>query len=319
MSDLKFKPAWWLRNSHCQTLWPALCRHRKKKLLLTRERIELLDGDFVDLDWAGGKTGPIVLILHGLEGSIQSSYVHGMLHAIAQQNWRGVCMHFRGCSGERNRLTRMYHSGETSDLSEVMAQLRQRESQAPLAAIGFSLGGNVLLKWLGETGTNNPLVAAIAVSVPFELAKTIARMSQGFSRFYQWRLLRSLCKKVKWKFQHCPAPFQMSALKKFHTLRDFDDHVTAPLHGFLDAEDYYTQSSSRQYLQKINVPTLLLQAKDDPLVGDQCLPLQDALSAHVQLELTQQGGHVGFVSGDLPWKPSYWLEKRIPLFLRDYL
>ncbi len=319
MSDLNFKPAWWLTNPHCQTLWPVFCRRRIKNLSPRRERLELADGDFIDLDWVGGETGPIVLILHGLEGSIESPYAEGMLQAISKQGWRGVCMHFRSCSGERNRLPRIYHSGETTDIAEVVNQLQQREPETPLAAIGFSLGGNVLLKWLGETGENNPLTAAIAVSVPFELSKAASKMNQGFSRVYQWRLLTSLCKKIKWKFQHQSAPFAIPPLKMLRTLRDFDDQVTAPLHGFVDGEDYYTRSSSRQYLQNIKVPTLLLQAKDDPLVGDGSLPSQHEMSTSVKLELCEKGGHVGFVGGSSPWKSFYWLERRIPLFLRLYL
>lgn len=318
MSELKFKPAWWLSNPHLQTLWPVFCR-RSKKLSARRERIELNDGDFVDLDWVGGETGPIVLILHGLEGSIQSSYVQGMLDTIAKQGWRGVCMHFRSCSGERNRLPRVYHSGETGDIAEVVNHLKKRELATPITAIGFSLGGNVLLKWLGETGQQNPLTAAIAVSVPFELTKAANKMNQGFSRIYQWKLLNSLCKKIKWKFQHQSAPFMMPTLKMLRTLRDFDDQITAPLHGFIDGEDYYTRSSSRQYLQYIKVPTLLLQAKDDPLVGDNSLPAQNELSASVKLELSEKGGHVGFITGRSPWKPVYWLDQRIPLFLQRYV
>lgn len=318
MSDLNFKPAWWLTNPHCQTLWSVFCR-RIKNLSLRRERIELVDGDFIDLDWVGGGNGPVVLILHGLEGSVQSPYAQGMLQAIVQQGWRGVCMHFRSCSGERNRLPRAYHSGETQDIAEVISKLQQREPVTSFAAIGFSLGGNVLLKWLGEMGERSPLVAAIAISVPFELGKAAVRINCGFSRVYQWRLLYSLCKKIKWKFQQQPAPFIMPLLRKIRTLCDFDDQVTAPLHGFADGADYYAKSSSRQYLQRIKVPTLLLQAKDDPLVGNNSLPEQHEMSAQVKLELSEKGGHVGFVSGNFPWKICYWLEQRAPVFLRDYL
>src|SRR5580704_6495536 len=168
MSGNEFKPAWWLPNSHLQTLWPAIFRSNIKKVALERERLELPDGDFIDLDWLDRqKTGPLILILHGFEGSIESHYAKGMLCSINQQGWRGVFMHFRGCSGEPNRLPRGYHSGETNDLHYVIQILQQREPDIDLAAIGYSLGGNVLLKWLGETGLENPLKAAIAISVPF--------------------------------------------------------------------------------------------------------------------------------------------------------
>ncbi len=318
MNELRFKPAWWLANSHCQTLWAVLFRRQIKNLFPRRERIELIDGDFVDLDWVGTGSGPIVLILHGLEGSIESPYAQGMLQAISNQGWRGVCMHFRSCSGERNRLPRAYHSGDTSDLAEIVQRIKQREPHTPLAAIGFSLGGNVLLKWLGETGEQNPLIAAIAVSVPFELSLAATRINQGFSRIYQWKLLHSLYKKIKWKFQSQAAPITIPSLKQLRTLRDFDHHITAPLHGFMDGEDYYTQSSCRQYLKNICVPTLLLQSKDDPLVGNKSLPAHHEMPSRVRLELSEKGGHVGFVSGNFPWKSFYWLEHRVPLFLRNY-
>jgi predicted alpha/beta-fold hydrolase len=187
-----FKPAWWLPGPHLQTLWPTICRRPIKNIVLKRERFELPDGDFVDLDWVGNTKGPIVLILHGLEGSIHSPYAKGMLQALQQRGWRGVFMHFRGCSGEFNRLPRGYHSGDTHDVSAVITSIRNREPSVPLAAIGFSLGGNVLLKWLGELAEQNPLKAAVAVSVPFELHKTAKRVQEGFSHVYELHFMRSL-------------------------------------------------------------------------------------------------------------------------------
>ncbi len=313
-----FKPAWWLPGPHLQTLWPTLCRKNQKRLILERERFELPDGDFVDLDWAGSK-GPIVIILHGLEGSIQSPYAQGMLQAIVKNDWRGFCMHFRGCSGEPNRLRRSYHSGETHDLATVVHHLTQREPGVPIAAVGFSLGGNVLLKWLGETGEQNPLSAAIAVSVPFELQKVSKRIQRGFSKIYQWHLLSCLRKRLEKKFQEPDAVLDLSDLGKVKTLWEFDEKVTAPLHGFTSAEEYYSRSSSRQFLSKICVPTLLLQALDDPFMTDDIIPDPEELSRHVRLEVTRGGGHVGFVSGKFPWRSEYWLEQRAPLFLKEYL
>src|SRR6185437_406987 len=197
MNTSPFKPAWWLSNPHLQTLWPTLCRQPIKNLSLRRERFELHDGDFLDLDWSDGGTGPIILILHGFEGSIKSPYAKGMLQAIHNKKWRGVFMHFRSCSEEYNRLPRIYHSGETNDVTTVVTELKNREPSTPIAAIGFSLGGNVLLKWLGETGHANPLTAAVAISVPFELQKAANRINKGFSRVYQWHLLKSIRNKVK--------------------------------------------------------------------------------------------------------------------------
>lgn len=304
-----FKSAWWLKDAHLQTLWPALLRRRVKNLHLTRERIELPDGDFIDLDWTDG-SGPIVLVLHGLEGSLQSSYAKGMLRALRNNHCRGVFFNFRGCSGEINRLPRAYHSGDTEDLNTIVRLLKAREPNTLIAAVGFSLGGNVLLKWLGETKTQNPLSAAVAISVPFELDKAILRVNRGFSRIYQWHLLRCLHKKMKLK---------SVATEHLGTLRDFDDHITAPLHGFKDANDYYIRCSSRQFLPHIGIPTLLIQAKDDPFMTEDAYPNMNELPPHVTFEISDNGGHVGFVGGKFPWRPIYWLESRVPQFLKGFL
>jgi uncharacterized protein len=313
----KFIPAWWLRGAHGQTIWPTLLR-RKMRVLVEPEHLELPDGDFLDLAWVGkNNSGPIVVVLHGLTGSIKSPYALGILQAISACGWRAVFMHFRGCSGIHNRLARSYHSGETGDLQFVINELRKREENIPLAAIGFSLGGNVLLKWLGETGGDNPLSAAIAISVPFDLQHCADHFNQGASRFYQWWLLRQLRTTLKNKFKKMTAPI---ALHNLHTLRsfwDFDDKVTAPLHGFQNALDYYQQSSSRQFLRRITVPTLILQAQDDPFVPHTALPQSHELSPHITLELTLNGGHVGFIAGKLPWKPVYWLEQKVINFLQE--
>lgn len=311
-----FKPAWWLKGPHLQTLWPTFFRREIKNIMLMRERIELSDGDFVDLDWTEESDGPLVLILHGLEGSITSPYAKGMLYAIQQCGFQGVFMHFRGCSGEMNRHPESYHSGDTKDVANIIDLLLKRKKS--LAVIGFSLGGNVLLKWLGELGMNSPIKAAVAISVPFELNKAVMRIQQGFSRVYDKHFVRVLCKKMRNKFKTKPAPIELSILDELRTLRDFDDKVTAPLHGFQNAEDYYQKCSSRQFLKNIAVPTLLLQAKDDPFMTEDLLPHPFELSKTVTMELTEQGGHVGFVSGSLPWRAEYWLEQRVPQFLIEH-
>jgi predicted alpha/beta-fold hydrolase len=316
----KFKPAWWLPGPHLQTLWPTLCRRAIKDIPLEHERFELPDGDFLDLSWVGReKEGPIVLILHGLEGSLHSPYAQGMLSAVHQQNWRGLLMHFRGCSGEPNRLARSYHSGETKDLNTLITALHEREPDTLLAAVGFSLGGNVLLKWLGETSKQSMLTVASAVSVPFELHKSANRIQQGFSRLYQRHFLKCLSKRLADKFQNQPSPIELPHFSELKSMWEFDDKVTAPLHGFSGVDDYYTQSSSRQYLRTINVPTLLVQSKDDPFMTPDIIPHQDELSEYIKLEVTETGGHVGFVTGTVPWRAQYWLEQRIPLFLQEYL
>jgi hypothetical protein len=314
-----FKPAWWLPNPHLQTMWPVLLRRNIKNIELERERVELPDGDFIDMDWVGRSgIGPLVLILHGFEGSIESHYAKGMLQKIVQNGWRGVFMHFRGCSGEPNRLPRNYHSGETSDVAYIVNLLRERDNNPKIAVIGYSLGGNVLLKWLGETGNQNPLKAAIAISVPFELHKASQRIQHGFSRCYQWYFLKCLRERLTIKYQYVPnAPLKPSQLGSVRTIMEFDNQFTAPLHGFANVDEYYTKASSRQYLRGIQVPTLILHAKDDPFMSEDVIPEKHELSPHVNFELTEAGGHVGFVTGKYPWRPEYWLEHRVPEFLKE--
>ncbi len=239
-----------------------------------------------------------------------------MLDAVAALGWRGVVMHFRSCSGELNRLPRMYHSGETQDVAAIVAMIRAREAHTQIAAIGFSLGANVLLKWLGETAEQNPLAAAIGVSVPFELQKTATRVQQGFSRVYQWYFLKSLRKKLRRKLQRHALTFPIPPAASLRSIVNFDHHVTAPLHGFASAADYYQQSSCRPYLKSIHVPTLVLQAKDDPFMTLDIIPAVEELSPAVRLEVTRQGGHVGFVSGRFPWQAEYWPRASRPGFFQ---
>lgn len=313
-----FQPAWWCRGPHMQTLWARAVR-RAPHPLLQRERMELPDGDFIDLDWMDNGGGPIVIVLHGLEGSSDSPYARGILAAFERRGWRGVVMHFRGCSGEPNRLARSYHSGDTGDLAWLIEVLRQREPHTPLAIVGFSLGGNVLLKWLGKTGGQAPLRAAVAVSAPFVLHNAADRLQRGFSRLYQWQLMRSLRRAVAEKRCRMKLPIKVHDLSTLKNFRDFDEHVTAPLHGFDSADHYYTVSSSRQYLKGIMLPTLVLHARDDPFMTEAAIPRHDELSENVTLELSSHGGHVGFVTGAWPWHPRYWLEERIPAYLSQYL
>lgn len=321
MGKKSFKPAWWLRNKHLQTIWPALCRRDIKNLTLERERLELPDGDFLDLEWAGkNESGPLIIVLHGFEGSIDSHYARGMLQSIRKQGWRGVFMHFRGCSGEPNRLPRGYHSGETGDLDYLVRVLQRREHGTPMAAVGYSLGGNVLLKWLGETGDKNPLKAAIAISVPFDLHKACKRMESGLSRAYQWYLLKFARNRLTTKFtQFMGTPLDPASLDDVRSMRELDHKYTVPLHGFSSVDEYYTTASSGQYLADIKIPTLVLHAKDDPFMTEDVIPPEEKISEQVTMEVSESGGHVGFVSGNYPWRPEYWLEQRVPEFLRIFL
>ena len=316
-APVDFAPAWWLPGPHLQTLWPALIR-RTRAVALARERIELPDGDFVDVDWAGA-SGPIVVILHGLQGSSRSSHVQGLLGALGRRGWRGAVMHFRGCSGEPNRLPRTYHSGETGDFGYVVRRLRERYPSTPLAAVGYSLGGNVLLKWLAERGAGAEIDAAVAVSVPFRLDRAAERLERGFSRVYKRHFIVDLHRAVLAKFRHRPGPLDLDAVRREWTFRGFDDRVTAPLHGFRDAAHYYAAASCRQYLRGVMRPTLVVHALDDPFMTGDAVPRREELAPSIRLEASATGGHVGFVGGSAPWSARYWLEERIPRFLAEHL
>jgi predicted alpha/beta-fold hydrolase len=314
-----FKPAWWLPSPHIQTIWPILVSH-PFYCNISRERLELKDGDFLDLDWVGRRAdSPIVVVLHGLGGSIKSPYAKGIMQAIEKKGWRGVLIHFRGCSGEHNRLARSYHSGDTGDLAYVVEQIKRREPNTPIAAIGYSLGGNVLLKWLGETGANNPLVCAAAVSVPFELHKAVTYIQKGSARIYQWWLLRDLRMHAINKFSRMTPPYEFGDIRKLDNFWLFDERVTAPLHGFRNAYDYYSHSSARRFLKFIRTPTLIIHAIDDPFMTSDTIPEINDLSGSIELELSETGGHVGFVTEGPSWKGDAWLEKRIPSYLEQYL
>ena len=312
-----FTPAWWLPGPHLQTLWPAWVR-RAPPIPMTRERIELPDGDFIHLDWAG-ESGPIVVILHGLQGSSRSPHVRGLLGALCRRGWRGAVMHFRGCSGEPNRLLRTYHSGETGDVGHVVRLLRERHPSTPCAAVGFSLGGNVLLKWLAERGDRAEVAAAAAVSVPFRLADAADRLERGFSRAYKRHFIADLHRTVLEKFKHRPGPLDLEAVRRESSFRGFDTRVTAPLHGFRDAEHYYDVASCRQYLRGVARPTLIVHALDDPFMTRDVVPRREELAPSIRLEISASGGHVGFVGGSAPWSARYWLEDRIPRFLAGQL
>ena len=318
LANSDYRAPWWLKSAHLQTMFATLFR-RRPCLALRRERIELDDGDFLDLDWGPRTHGPVVLVLHGLEGSSDSPYAQGMLEIADARGWRGVVMHFRGCSGEPNRLPRSYHSGDTRDLAHVVSHLRSNTDAPALAAVGYSMGGNVLLKWLGEQGAGAPLATAVAVSVPYTLSLTADRLTQGLSRLYQRRLIGDLRAKLHHKFSDRASPIDLERAHSSRNFWEFDDRVTAPLHGFEDVHDYYTRSSSRRYLRNIAVPTLMLHAEDDPFMTPEVLPSRDELSPSIVLEVSARGGHVGFVHGSLPWRPRYWLEERIPAFLETYL
>jgi len=314
----RFEPAAWLRDRHLQTVFGPLFR-RAPRIGLTRERWELSDGDFFDVDrLAGPQQAPVLVVLHGLEGSSSSHYVRGLLAQAKLRGWRALAMNFRSCSGEPNRLLRSYHSGETGDLDEAMR--RAGSGGGPLLAAGCSLGGNVLVKWLGEQGPRAKVRAAAALSVPFDL-KACARALDArdpMSFVYRTRFLRSLKRKAVEKAQRFPQQIDLARVRAARTLFEFDEALTAPVHGFAGAEDYWAQSSSGPYVERVRVPLLLLSAEDDPFIPAASLP-RAAASANrsVTLETLPRGGHLGFVAG--PIRPWFWAEWRAAEFLAAHL
>lgn len=278
------------------------------------DRVELDDGDFIDLAWSGPADGRIVLFLHGLEGSLKSHYAGGMMRQLIRQGFRVCFLHFRGCSGEPNRLTSSYHSGKTDDPARILEHIQSSEGRQAYAAVGISLGGNVLLKWLGEQGDQCSLKKAVAVSVPFELEHAARRLTRGLSRVYQWHLISRLQDKYRKKFSQVASPLDCD-VSKLDTFHQFDDRVTAPLHGFSGVQDYYSRSSSRQFIPKIRVPTLILHARQDPFMFPDSVPSADELPDNVWLEMPEHGGHVGFIRGWFPGWAEYWGEQRIASWL----
>lgn len=321
---MTFRPATGLSNPHLQTLWGPLWR-KLPDLPRRRERLWLEDGDFLDLDWHGPHQpdAPLVLVLHGLTGSSNSPYVKGLQQALQASGWASVAVNWRGCSGEPNLLARSYHSGASEDLAETIRHLRAQRPLAPLYAVGYSLGGNVLLKYLGESGSASQLEAAVAVSVPFRLDQCADRIGQGFSKVYQAHFMREMLAYVQHKQRHfrdnghhagLAEIERLGPLRNLRTFWDFDGRITAPLNGFSDAHDYYRRASSRYYLGENRTPTLIIQASDDPFVFGHSLPTAQELAPQTQFELHARGGHVGFVEGSLR-NPAYYLERRIPQWL----
>ena len=313
-----FIPAKYAASSHIQTMWPTFIMRRHPSLKTKRERFELDDGDFIDLEWYGQQTGPIVILLHGVTGNINSPYIKYLMPIFAQHGWRSVMMYYRGYSGEHNRLDIITHAGKTDDLAALIKMLKKRYLETPISVIGFSQGANMLLKYLGEKQVNSGLNCAVAVSPPFQLRTIANRIRHGISRFYQWYLLRDIRAFYKKKFQYRPAPFAIESINSYRSFWQFDDKVTAPLNGFASAVDYYRQASCGQYLNAITTPTLLLHAKDDPFMLPNIIPSEEQLSKSTTLELSNHGGHLGFVSGTI-FKPRFWLAERIPKFLENYL
>ena len=319
-----YSPAWWLPGPHARTIWGRFFR-RTPPIETRIERWDTEDGDFVDvvrLDAPPGR--PHIVLLHGLEGTARSHYARGLFLEAVRRGWAADLLLFRGCSGELNLAPRFYHSGETGDIDAVARRLFASDPDAPFLFAGVSLGGNVLLKWLGEIddAVTRRISAAAAVSVPFDLARASRHIDRGFARIYQRHFLQSLRRKALAKLERYPALARREHIEAARTLYEFDDAVTAPVHGFAGADDYYFRSSSIRFLSRIRVPTLLLSAVDDPFLPSEVLGQVREVAASnpkLELEFVARGGHVGFVSGLNPLRPFYYAEWRVAEFFADAL
>jgi len=319
-----YRPPWWLPEGHTQTLWRRFVPLRP--VPQRRQRVELNDGDFIDVDWVDAPEDlakperPVVFLLHGLCGSSLSPYIQSLQKLLQHRGISSVAMNFRGCSGEINRRARAYHSGCTEDLEEVYQCLQAQNPQRNFVFAGFSLGGNVLLKWLAEIGTRPAVLGGVAVSTPFSLSFCSAALNTGMSKLYGHYFRRRLIQDVERKrqyFRQQPHSMGMGEeldrldalgdLRRLKTLWEFDDEVTAPLHGFEGAEDYYARCSSGPRLQEIKCPVALIQSANDPIIPAGALPNANSLLPHISLHLESCGGHVGFTCA----ADDYWLEERI--------
>ncbi|MEO6353291.1 MAG: alpha/beta fold hydrolase [Oxalobacteraceae bacterium] len=311
---MKYSAPPWLPNGHLQTIYPATCI-AKPPVAYRRQRWDAPDGDFIDIDFVDGPIGqPFVVLFHGLEGSSDSHYARALMALIAARGWSGAVPHFRGCSGEPNRTPRFYHSGDTQELDWIIRRLRTEMQHASrFYAAGASLGGNVLLRWLGESQHQAEIIdAACAVSAPLDLAQGGAALSHGINRLYTHMFLKTMKAKSLQKLQQFPGLFDRKKMLQARNLYDFDNIVTAPLHGYRDTNDYWDRASARHVLGDITLPTLVLNARNDPFLPGRHLPLQAA--AAVLLDYPEQGGHIGFASGALPGNLD-WLPQKMLGFL----
>jgi predicted alpha/beta-fold hydrolase len=316
-----FAAPWWIKSPHAQTIGARLLR-RRKPVGIRRERVSTPDDDFIDLDFSGDFSEPnaLVLLQHGLEGSALRGYALNVYHELARFGIPAVGLNFRSCSGELNRAKRLYHSGETEDTRFVVRLLHERFPNARIGAIGFSLGGNALLKYLGEEAEQVRLACAVAVSVPFELGAGADYLDRSvMGRFYTRLFVKALVQKSRNKAELIVESCDFERGLQAQSFREFDDAITAPLHGFSGADDYYERSSSAQYLPLIRIPTLILHSEDDPFLPASSIPYSNiAGNSRLHAIITRTGGHVGFIGGS-PLKPQFWAEETAARFLAQAL
>jgi len=323
-----YRPAWWLRNGHAQTIYAALLAPRPR-VRYRRERWDTPDGDFVLLDWvedhapgsrvelqgstlAVQEDAPLVVLFHGLEGSSRSHYALALMAEVARRGWRGAVVHFRGCGGEANRLPRAYHSGDSAEADWILRRFTAERAGRPLYAAGVSLGGNVLLKWLGENAhaARAVVTRAAAVSAPVDLMAAGDALGRGLNLVYTRHFLRTMKAKSLAKLTRFPGLYDAKRVRLARTLREFDDLVTAPLHGFAGVDDYWTRASSKPWLRYISVPALMINARNDPFLPRDALPVREDVSAAVTPDFPEDGGHAAFVGGAFPGRVD-WVPKRI--------
>ena len=325
MKNQAFTTSFGLRNRHVQTLFSSFFR-KIKTPQVEIEVFELEDGDFLECYWLdkpkNREAKAIVILFHGLAGSFQSPYIQGAMNALQKENIPSVVMHFRGCSGKPNRLAKSYHSGETLDAKAWIHHVHTTFPQAKLFAVGYSLGANMLLKLLGEEGERTLLSGAVCVSPPMQLEVSATQMDRGFAKFYQYILLRDLKRLLLQKYEHHDIKsligLDKNEVKKLSNFWEFDAAYTAPIHGFGSAQEYYEKSSAKQYLIHIRIPTYIIHAVDDPFMSEKILPTREELSPNITLQVSKNGGHVGFIAGNLR-EPQYWLEERILEYFKSFI
>lgn len=320
-----FKAPSWARNAHLQTIWPRYLI-KKPELNVANERVSTPDGDFLDIAWCLPEEANIkdakalVIIFHGLEGSVNSHYARYLIKRLKSDGFIVALMHFRSCSHEINMTAKAYHSGETGDAMQTIKHVKKRYPNLPIFGIGYSLGGNMLLKLLSETAGQKVLCAAVAISPPLLLEVCALRIQRGFSKVYQHYLLNRMKNNLLEKMLRIDMSqfikLNRTQVKKISTFTEFDEDVTAPIHGFAGAEDYYSKCSALSMLSSITTNTLILHAKDDPFMTQAVIPSEENLSSSVAYELSEKGGHVGFLYG-FPWAPKLWLQERISDFLHE--
>ena len=315
--ESNYRAPWWLPGGNLQTIY-ALSLGRNYSVSYRRARWRTPDDDFIDLDWLDTTaTSPLVVLFHGLEGWSQSHYATSLMFELKRQGWRGVVPHFRGCSAEVNCLARSYHAGDSAELDWILRRLKQQEAQRKIYVVAVSLGGNMLLKWLGEQAEAARAIVerAVAISAPLDLHAAGRQLDWGFNRFlYTRHFLQSLRPKVLAKIAAHSLAIEPRAVRACSTFRAIDDLYTAPFHGFKNADDYWTKTSSKPWLKAIRVPTLLINARNDPFLPESALPTAEEVSDAVTLEFPRDGGHVGFVTGKFPGHLD-WLPRRTISFL----